>query len=561
MIFIDGDFMGLISSIRFNNDESMSVEDNEIIVFVGPNNAGKSQSLKDIFALTQKAENPTTVIRSIGLNKPSLESFESQIRNFCQVINNGDHEDFHSYNFSYNTYKLNLYTSYNALDEARNLLVSYLSTEDRLTLANPPESINRDSAKTHPIHYPAFEKKYRTELSEFFERAFGKKLIPNILFGRTIPLCIGDSANLKESFSDEQTRLEAYAEILQSYDQVQDQGDGIRSFVGIILNLMLESYQLFLLDEPESFLHPPQAKIIGEVIGQMASNRKQVFISTHSRDVVQGLVETCPNRVKIVRITRRENTNFFSILENETVSNIWKDPLLRYSAIMDSMFHQSVVLCESDSDCKMYSIIFAHYKEQQNSFLQTQFIHCGGKHRMHDVAKTLSDLGMTYRIVLDFDVLNNESILSRIVEACEGKWENVRDDYHIINTQVNNGRMQDVSRKKLEQLIAKKNTEFLQQSEIDLLRDALKSKNPWENAKQMGELALPRGNASEAYQKLSKYLKSLGIFIVPSGELESFVPEVGGHGPKWVNSVLEQYPDLSNDVYKNILDFIKTWEL
>ena len=60
---------------------------------------------------------------------------------------------------------------------------------------------------------------------------------------------------------------------------------------------------------------------------------------------------------------------------------------------MDSMFHESVVLCESDSDCKMYSIVFEYVKGESGSFLQTQFIHCGGKARMADVSKALKNVG------------------------------------------------------------------------------------------------------------------------------------------------------------------------
>ena len=40
--------VGYISRLQFNNGESLDVKQDDIVVFVGPNNAGKSQSLKDI---------------------------------------------------------------------------------------------------------------------------------------------------------------------------------------------------------------------------------------------------------------------------------------------------------------------------------------------------------------------------------------------------------------------------------------------------------------------------------------------------------------------------------
>ncbi len=61
---------------------------------------------------------------------------------------------------------------------------------------------------------------------------------------------------------------------------------------------------------------------------------------------------------------------------------------------------------------------------------------------------------------------------------------------------------------------------------------------------------MPAGDASSSYHKLNKKLEEVGIFMVQEGELESFVKQVGGHGPDWTNTVLETYPDLEDDVYK-----------
>ena len=40
---------GYISKLTFNNGKELEIAANDIVVFVGPNNAGKSQSLKDIY--------------------------------------------------------------------------------------------------------------------------------------------------------------------------------------------------------------------------------------------------------------------------------------------------------------------------------------------------------------------------------------------------------------------------------------------------------------------------------------------------------------------------------
>lgn len=73
---------GYISRLEFNTGESLDVKQNDIVVFVGPNNAGKSQSLKDIYTLSSKKIS-TIVVSDIEITKseesllPLLQSLSS----------------------------------------------------------------------------------------------------------------------------------------------------------------------------------------------------------------------------------------------------------------------------------------------------------------------------------------------------------------------------------------------------------------------------------------------------------------------------------------------------
>ena len=57
-----------ISSVTFNNGERLNVNADDIVVFVGPNNAGKSQSLRDIYFLAA-SQMQNVVISNIEVNK------------------------------------------------------------------------------------------------------------------------------------------------------------------------------------------------------------------------------------------------------------------------------------------------------------------------------------------------------------------------------------------------------------------------------------------------------------------------------------------------------------
>ena len=41
------------------------------------------------------------------------------------------------------------------------------------------------------------------------------------------------------------------------------------------------------------------------------------------------------------------------------------------------------------------------------------------------------------------------------------------------------------------------------------------------------------------YKKLVELCKAIGLWIVPVGEMEGFCKSVGGHGPRWVQQVIE----------------------
>ncbi len=555
---------GYISHLTFNNGQQIEISANDIVVFVGPNNVGKSQTLKDIYALSEK-ESSSVVISDVTVHK-----YPFPISKILSEISTGNNQGrFTSYGVLGHTINIwddtdKVFPTHQLFGGFRDLFVVNLDTSARLTICNPPQSIARNSTRKHPIHYAAFDSKYRKWLSSSFKKAFDIEITPNTQFGSIIPLCIGKPVQLNGEYEDEQSRQEEYAKILSAYKQVQNQGDGIKSFTGILLYLMLDYYCTYLIDEPESFLHPPQARIMGQIIGQTLSDKQQAFISTHSEEIIKGLLEVCPERIKIVRITREEDTNKFSILNNAEFNQVWNDPLLKYSNIMASLFHKSVVLCESDSDCKMYSIVESYIKQKQQKYSETLFIHCGGKHRMARIITALKSLNIDVKLITDIDVLNDKTVFSGIVESCGINFDSVVADYNNIVSNLHSPKEKinrNSAKSSINQILDGSTSTDLSKREIGEIEDIVSIISKWKAIKNSGVSALPAGAATSSYRKLDELLKENGIFIVPVGELECFIKDVGGHGPDWTNSVLEKYPDLDNEVYKSITEFVDSMNL
>ena len=122
----------------------------------------------------------------------------------------------------------------------------------------------------------------------------------------------------------------------------------------------------------------------------------------------------------------------FSILDNARLIQISKDPFLRYSALLEGIFYKNVVLCEGDADCMFYSMLNSAADMKDAKGTETLFTHCGGKQRMAKVIGALKELKVDIKVIPDFDVLNNESILKELVQVCGGEWGQIERDYNVL---------------------------------------------------------------------------------------------------------------------------------
>ena len=558
-----------VKEIEFNDGSKVQgIKRDDIIVLVGANNVGKSQTLKDIYS--GLGDESTSILRGIHTCKTG------QVQKIINLVRQiGTRFEYSS---QYNVMGKYIYLDnmeYLMNDDCtdhrnlRDLFVCNLDTEKRLSACHPAPLIARKDPKTHPIHYIAFDSCLRKVFSNYFKRAFNKCIVPNIQQGNSIPLVVtnGKIHIADDKFKDETERVEAYAAELDKYPLAQEEGDGVKGFIGILLYMVLDFYKVYLIDEPEAFLHPPQARIIGQMIGKLISRNKQAFISTHSEKLIQGLLETASDRVKIVRITRKEDINHASVLNAADIAKVWQDPILRYSNILEGLFYPNVVLCESDSDCRFYSIINDFLQEKSEKYANTFFTYSGGKHRIPVIMKALSSLGVDTKVIVDFDVLDNKRTFEKICKACGINWDMIKMEYQCFYDEINRQIGMNMNPKEdiLAEIgkIAKRNhgDRYYSESEIREIKGLLKGSSYWNILKSTGIDAIPKGNAFQNFEKINKVTKSHNLFIVPVGELECFVKHISTHGPDWVNEVLDKYSDLNDDVYEKVRDFIKQLEL
>ena len=74
---------------------------------------------------------------------------------------------------------------------------------------------------------------------------------------------------------------------LEKLDLLHEQGDGMRSFILVLINAIISNYSIVFIDEPEAFLHPPQAQLLGKILSKDLPLERQLFLATHSEDFLK----------------------------------------------------------------------------------------------------------------------------------------------------------------------------------------------------------------------------------------------------------------------------------
>lgn len=517
-----------------------------VALFVGPNNAGKSQSLRDLLGLAATPQSYVgRAIINVSVQKEgSAEEFVEWVRKNIPAVRNAEGQEVRSVG-EYGLRPLTgmeRYWQTEKLQHIGSLFLYHADATSRLTAGNSVANINFSTeSPTHPLQRAFVDGDLERQVREAGLAAFGETLSIDRYAGNAIPLRVGEAPPFVH---DNGVPSPAYIKNLQQLSRLEDQGDGMRSYMGLLLHVLGGAHQITLVDEPEAFLHPPQARLLGQTLAQRTIGSQQLFMATHSVDVVQGVLES-EAPVTIVRITRDGSVNRAAVLDPQQVKQLWSDPLLRYSNLLDGLFHDAVVLCEGDADCRYYSSVldsvYGRMIEQVPSRRpQLLFSHCGGKARLASVTTSLRAISIPVVIVADFDILNDEELLERTVVALGGGFEPMRANFARLHGALT-AEVKPVSKVALrEALIAALDdlpADMVGKKDADGLRSIIRLESGWDRVKRSGVAGLPQGQAHESGVELLAQLKAVGLVVVPVGELERFVPSVGGHGPKWVTEV------------------------
>ncbi|MBJ6727348.1 AAA family ATPase [Geomesophilobacter sediminis] len=534
---------------RLNIKGGQSVEIGKFTILIGPNNVGKSQTLKDIHSkLTTNDGISCTLVSSLEFDKtPSFEYFldgltinqhpssvgVEQISGITSKLNTNETINFQRDYLEQQYKEKGINALFGNMTKFR---VSYLDAESRLAVAKTAQSANLHKFAPQNLLQALYGADHSVEqqLRTTFNEIFNKDL--KLDYSGLTELVFRVSDEFKDVPEDPKVAMK-YFENCSILDQ---QGDGYRSFVGVVLSLLLSSNRIVLLDEPEAFLHPAQARQLGHWMSNfIATIPGQVIISTHNSNFIAGIL-SANHPVDIYRLNRVDDQTTYNQIPPKSIELLAKSPILSSQRVLESLFHKGVVVCEADSDRIFYSTIASSNITTQ----ETLFIHAHNKQTIHIVLGLLKCANIPCCCIVDIDILNSKDDLNKLLISLKSPLINANQlktleclaeevkagsDAKAIEAIINN----------IEEFLTQlKNNEHNFSGARGAINRIKKEATKWATLKSSG-LAVLKGTLKDDVEHLIEELGILGIFPVPVGELEGWIDLGEVKKNKWIVPALE----------------------
>jgi energy-coupling factor transporter ATP-binding protein EcfA2 len=406
-------------------------------------------------------------------------------------------------------------------------------------------------APIHPLHYLMQHPPLLDELNAITTRILGKTLYLDDL-NQSIQLRVGVPTTPYPARYEDPRKYQQEVEALPLLD---GQGDGVRSLVRILLPLITGAYSVVIMDEPELFLHPPQAFALGQEVGRIAGSKKlQVILATHDKNLLAGLLGASAP-VSVVRLVRDEETITAHQLRASELRDIWDDPVLKYSNVLDGLFHELVVLAENERDCRFYEAAL-DVRDPGRPWPGSQrpvpasdvlFIPSAGTSGMPRIASALRALKVPVLASPDLDVLDNETVIRNIVGSLGSEWEDLHDDWNLVTTPLMRASaprlvsaVNQSLRATMDQILEDPMAEYDASNQRRIKESLGLSNRPWDQVKRHGIDELHRMNPDPSIvDRFIRVLAERGVVLVQAGELESFGHSLGvTKGKGWLPAAL-----------------------
>ena len=540
-------------SLRFGsspNSDPLTFKPGPLTVFVGPNNSGKSLILRELEANTRGR-----IIESVVMALPNL----IEIRELLSPLITEQQDDRLTIAWRDVLEGTGSSSSFDRSAEPQllgSLYHQFCSLSLRLDGATRLEMLKQtplSNARSAPGGI----------LGELFQDDTARQRIREALaevFNFQFVIDITDLVHIRVKFSREPLPMadiekrvtEEATYYMQRASDLSEFGDGILAFAGVVAAVLSSRYMRILIDEPEAFLHPPLVRRLGKTLTELAhSQRGNVFAATHSADFMMGCIQA-GREVSVVRLTFRDGVGTSRLLASNELRTLMLDPLLRSTGVLSALFNEGAIVCEADRDRVFYHEINERLLDSGRPgatdcvFLNAQNWQTTGR-----VIYPLRKMGIPAAAIVDLDVLWVPRDFAELLRAAF---------------------VPEPTRRALGEL----RSELCTQLELVFKQEqGLASIGPPEHERfkkwiKRGGIEHLSGTSRDSASGLLSSIANYGVFVVPCGEVEAWLPNLGVKSGKkeWLRSIFDKLgehadaPCLVNPKSADVWSFIEsvaTW--
>lgn len=409
-------------------------------MLTGPNNAGKSELLHDVLRLAanlepggaprERGEEPQTRVLS-DLAFVSRLTVERLLRGLISVADRyGEQRWVQGIGPDLKTscrrslpaeLKSILYRPVltarsvrtTALGELMPLRVAFLGCKDRQELLAPTTTCSPARAPENLLQALRYaDRSVHEDLDAAFSAAF-PGLHVQLDATEQLHLYLRLASQFPQPSCDP---IEAVRQF-EGLPRADEQGDGCRNYLAIVLTFLLGQGRIVLLDQPELFLYPQQARQLGCWISDNAPRLGcQVFLATHSVQLLRGLLDGSAD-VTILRLTRTGNATAIRVVPAEIAAALARLPQLASQQALDCLFREGAVVAPEADDSLVYETAAARLLDIGS----VRFLHAHGGKQLGPLARILRQASIPTCVVAGLDVLRTEAEFSELVQAVTGE--------------------------------------------------------------------------------------------------------------------------------------------
>jgi ABC-type uncharacterized transport system YnjBCD ATPase subunit len=386
-----------------------------------------------------------------------------------------------------------------------NQLSLLLNGNERLNLLNATsrEDLRGEMRSTLGVLFQSDDK--RKEVQRIVREAFGWQLVIDVTGREQFRAAVSDvepPSGIERSLATE--ALKYFSECAD----ISSMSDGIRAYAGMIAAVMASEARLILIDEPEAFLHPALCMNLANNLSRKARETgRQLIVATHSAPFLLGCVQAAVD-FNVVRLTYRNGLATSRIIEHRELVPLMRNPLLRSIGALNGVFFESVIVTEAARDRAFYEevnhrcLVFKH----EGGIPDCLFLNAQNWQTTRIIGP-LRKIGIAAAAIVDVDIVCEEATTAfgHLLESAN---------------------VPDVTRAGLSQMRG----QIRPQTE-----DAKKA------LKRQGIGALS-GEARHALEDFIGQLEKYGVFVVPCGQVECWLPHLrksSSHKSEWLEEVFE----------------------